>query len=60
MAGAVLAALAAVVCFGVAFDIEKVQHGIGAGDPLSLGIAAAVAAAVFGLSLLRTIRARTS
>lgn len=60
MAGAVLAALAAVVCFGVAFDLEKVQHGIGAGDPLSLGIAAAVAAAVFGLSLLRTIRARTS
>ena len=59
LAGTVLAALAAVGCFGLVADLENVQHGIGVGQPLSLGIAAAVAAAAFGLSLRRTIRRRT-
>jgi hypothetical protein len=57
-AGAVLAALAAVVCFAVVFDVETAQRGVGAGEPLSLAIAATAAAAAFGLWLLRTIRSR--
>lgn len=59
LAGMVLAALATAGCFGLVFDIESVQRGVGVGQPLSLGIAAAVAAAAFGLSLLRTVRHRT-
>ena len=58
LAGTVLAGLAAIFFFGQVIDIESVQHGIGAGQPLSLGIAAAAAAAVFGLWLARTVRAR--
>ena len=58
--GAALAGLAAVVCLGQALDTEIVQHRIGAGQPLSLGIAAAVAAASFALALRRTLRARAA
>jgi hypothetical protein len=54
--GAVLAALAAAACLGQAVDTEMVQHGIGAGGPWSLGIAAAVAAAGFAVALRRTLR----
>jgi hypothetical protein len=48
--------VAAVVCLGVALDTEMVQHGIGAGEPWSLGVAAAVAAAAFALALRRALR----
>jgi hypothetical protein len=58
LTGAVLAGLAAIFFFGQVIDIENVQHGIGAGQPLSLGIAAAAASAVFGLWLARAVRAR--
>jgi HAAS len=58
-AGTALAVLAAVACFGQVADLETVQHGLGAGQPLSLGIAAAATAGVFGLSLARVIRSRT-
>jgi hypothetical protein len=56
--GAALAGLAAIVCLGMAFDAEMVQHGIGAGQPLSLGMAAAAAAVVFALALRRALRAK--
>jgi hypothetical protein len=51
--GAVLAGLAAVACFGVAWNIESTQHGMGAGTPWSLGLAAAAAAVAFALALWR-------
>jgi hypothetical protein len=54
--GAVLAGLAAIAGFGQAVDAETVQHGIGAGQSWSLGIAAAVTAVLFALALLRTLR----
>jgi hypothetical protein len=54
--GAALASLAAVICFGLAVDLETVQHGIGAGQPWSLGLAAAVAAIAFALAFVRTRR----
>jgi hypothetical protein len=54
--GAALAGLAAVACFGMAYNIEGTQRGIGAGLPWSLGLAAAVTAIVFALALLRTRR----
>lgn len=56
--GAALAAIAAAVCAAQVFDVETVQHGIGAGEPLSLAIAAAATAAVFALALRRTVRSR--
>ena len=55
--GAILAAIAAVVCLGQAFDLETVQRGVGVGQPLSLGIAATVAAAAFAVALWRRLRA---
>jgi hypothetical protein len=54
--GTALAALAAVACLGQAVDAEAVQHGIGAGGPWSLGVAATVAAAGFAVALHRTLR----
>jgi hypothetical protein len=54
--GAVLAGLAAIGCFGLAYNIETTQRGIGAGQPWSLSVAAAVTAVVFALALLRTRR----
>jgi len=61
--GAILAGIAAVACFGQVVDLETVQRGIGVGEPLSLGIAAAVAAGAFAFALwhrLRTVRMRTT
>jgi HAAS domain-containing protein len=54
--GAACAGLAAVALSGLAADIEIVQHGIGAGEPLSLALAAAAAAACFALWLWRILR----
>jgi hypothetical protein len=54
--GAALAGLAALVFFGTVLDIETVQHGIGAGEPLSLGIAAVLAALGFTLALVLCLR----
>jgi hypothetical protein len=42
---------------GQAFDIETAQHGVGAGQPLSLAIAAAVATVIFALALVRKAHA---
>lgn len=49
--GTVLAGLAAVGLLGRAVNAEMVQRGIGAGEPWSLGTAAAVAAVAFALAL---------
>ena len=38
-------------------DLETVQHGVGVGEPLSLGIAAAVTAVIFALALYHRVRA---
>jgi len=54
--GAVLAGTATLVFFGSVLDIETVQHGMGAGKPLSLGIAALVAAVGFGVALVVSLR----
>jgi hypothetical protein len=54
--GTVLAGLAAVACFAVAYNIENTQRGIGAGLPWSLGLAAAVTAILFALALLSARR----
>jgi hypothetical protein len=54
--GAALASLAAVACFGYALDIETIQHGIGAGQPWSLGLAAAVAGIAFAVAFARIRR----
>ncbi len=54
--GAFLAGLAAIGSFGVAYNIETTQRGIGAGQPWSLGMAAAGTAVVFALALVRTRR----
>jgi MYXO-CTERM domain-containing protein len=48
--GATLAGLAAVFLLAQVVDLETVQHGVGAGEPLSLGIAAAVTAVAFTLA----------
>lgn len=57
--GTVLAGLAAIFFFGTAVDLEMVQHGIGAGGPLSLAIAALLATMFFAVLLLRTARRAT-
>jgi hypothetical protein len=54
--GAALAGLAALVFFGTVLGIETVQHGIGAGEPLSLGIGAVLAALGFTLALVLRLR----
>ncbi|MEP7023691.1 MAG: hypothetical protein ABJB47_07745, partial [Actinomycetota bacterium] len=51
--GAVLAAVVAVVAAAQGLDLLLVQHGLGAGQPLSLAAAAAVASVFFGARLLR-------
>jgi hypothetical protein len=56
--GAALAGLAAIFFFGQVVDIETVQHGIGAGQPLSLAIAATATALVFALMLRHQVRGR--
>ncbi|MBO0816290.1 MAG: hypothetical protein J2P30_14255, partial [Actinobacteria bacterium] len=54
--GMALAIVAAVACLGTAFDAEMTQHGIGAGEPWSLAVAAAMAAAAFAVALRRALR----
>jgi hypothetical protein len=54
--GTALAAVAAVACFGMALDIEMTQRGVGAGEPWSLGVAAAATAGVFAVALCRALR----
>jgi hypothetical protein len=56
--GTALALLAAIALAGQVIDIETVQHGVGAGTPLSLAVAAVAAAAGFGISLWAGARAR--
>ena len=55
--GATLAGVAAVFFLAQVVDLETVQHGVGVGQPLSLGIAAAVAATAFALAFRRCLRA---
>jgi len=54
--GTALAAVAAVACFGTALDAEMTRRGVGAGEPWSLGVAAALTAGVFALALGRVLR----
>jgi MYXO-CTERM domain-containing protein len=54
--GTALATVAAVGCFGRAFNTEMAQRGVGAGEAWSLGAAAAVTAVAFALALLRALR----
>jgi hypothetical protein len=56
--GAALAGLAAIFFFGQVVDAENVKQGIGAGEPLSLAIAATATALVFALMLWHTVRRR--
>jgi hypothetical protein len=56
-AGVILALLVAVAGAGTAFDIETVSRGQGAGQPISLAVAAVCAAAFFGIRLYRSVRA---
>jgi hypothetical protein len=58
--GAILAGLAAVACLGQAFDIETVQRGVGAGQPWSLGLAAAITSVAFLVALWHTRRSTAS
>jgi hypothetical protein len=61
--GATLAGIAAVFFLGQAADLATVQRGVGVGQPLSLGIAATVAAVAFALALrhcLRVVRLRAA
>lgn len=54
--GAILAALVAAAGLVMAFDIETVQQGQGAGQPLSIAVAALGAAAFFAIRLYRAVR----
>lgn len=54
--GATLAGIAAVFFLGQVINLETVQHGVGVGEPLSLGTAATVAAVAFALALRRGLR----
>ncbi|HEV8278703.1 MAG TPA: permease prefix domain 1-containing protein [Streptosporangiaceae bacterium] len=54
--GATLAGIAAVFFLALVVDLETVQHGVGVGEPLSLGIAAAVTAVAFGLAFRHCLR----
>jgi hypothetical protein len=56
--GAILALLVTVAGAGLAIDLETVQRGQGAGQPISVAIAAACAAAFFALRLYRSVRMR--
>jgi hypothetical protein len=55
-AGAILATLVAVAGLARWFNIETNQQAQGAGQPLSIAIAAACAAAFFGVRLYRAVR----
>jgi hypothetical protein len=54
--GAALAGIAALALYGNVLDIETVQRGVGAGAPLSLAIAATLAALAFTLALVLRLR----
>ncbi|MGN6175717.1 MAG: hypothetical protein ACTHPS_22625 [Streptosporangiaceae bacterium] len=54
--GATLAGIAAVFFLAQVVDLETVQHGVGVGEPLSLGIAAAVTAVSFVLAFRHCLR----
>jgi hypothetical protein len=54
--GAILAAIVAAVAAGTAVDLETVQRGVGAGQPMAIALAALCAAAFFGLRLYRSVR----
>lgn len=55
--GAILALLVAVAGVGLAVDIETVQRGLGAGQPIAIAIAALCAAAFFAIRLYRSVKA---
>lgn len=54
--GAILAVLVSATGLAMALDIELVQQGQGAGQPLSIAVAALGAAAFFAIRLYRTVR----
>jgi MYXO-CTERM domain-containing protein len=54
--GATLAGIAAVFFLAQVVDLETVQHGVGVGEPLSLGIAAAATAVSFALAFRHCLR----
>jgi hypothetical protein len=51
--GAVFALLAMAVLAATGIDLELTQHGIGAGQPFSLGVGALLAAIFFAVRLRR-------
>jgi hypothetical protein len=54
--GAILALLVAAIGIGDAVDLETVERGLGAGQPIAIAIAALCAAAFFALRLYRGVR----
>lgn len=54
--GAFLALLATLATVATAADLESTQRGAGAGQPLSLGIAALAVTIFFAIRLRRTVR----
>ena len=54
--GAILAVMVSATGLVMALDIEMVQRGQGAGQPLSIAVAALGAAAFFAIRLYRTVR----
>ena len=59
-AGAILAFLVAAASLLVWANVETVQRGLGAGQPLSIAIAAMGAAAFFAIRLYRSAKARAA
>jgi hypothetical protein len=55
--GVILALLVAVIGVGTAVDSETVQRGLGAGQPISIAVAAVCAAAFLAIRLYRDFRA---
>jgi hypothetical protein len=58
--GAILAFFVAAVGVAIWLDLETVQRGQGAGQPLSIAIAAIGAAAFFGIRLYRSVKLRAA
>jgi hypothetical protein len=54
--GAILALLVAGVGVATAVDLETVEHGLGAGQPIAMALAALCAAAFFAVRLYRGVR----
>lgn len=54
--GAILALLVAALGVGIAIDLETVQHGLGAGQPIAIALAALCAAGFFALRLYRGVQ----